>query len=90
MSFAKKLSTALSHEADVWSEVEYEPGMVFDPSRTLERYIITIADDDRTLLDKLCHKLIAADVTCEVLRNPPGKLEIIVANRVSGTTRQHT
>jgi hypothetical protein len=35
-----------------------------------KRYIITIADDDRAPLDKLCHKLIAADATCDVLRNP--------------------
>jgi hypothetical protein len=35
-----------------------------------KRYIITIADDDRTPLDKLCRKLIAADATCDVLRNP--------------------
>jgi hypothetical protein len=34
------------------------------------RYIITIADDDRGPLDKLCRKLIAADATCDVLRNP--------------------
>ena len=35
-----------------------------------KRYIITIADDDRGPLDKLCQKLIAADATCDVLRNP--------------------
>ena len=35
-----------------------------------KRYIITIADDDRRPLDKLCRKLIAADATCDVLRNP--------------------
>ena len=34
-----------------------------------KRYIITIADDDRALLDKICRKLIAADATCDVLRN---------------------
>ena len=34
-----------------------------------KRYIITIADDDRRPLDKLCRKLIAA-ATCDVLRNP--------------------
>jgi hypothetical protein len=33
-----------------------------------KRYIITIADDDRAPLDKLCQKLIAADATCDVLR----------------------
>ncbi len=35
-----------------------------------KRYIITIADDDRGPLDKVCRKLIAADATCDVLRNP--------------------
>ena len=35
-----------------------------------KRYIITIADDDRAPLDKLYRKLIAADATCDVLRNP--------------------
>jgi hypothetical protein len=35
-----------------------------------KRYIITIADDDRSPLDKLCQKLIAADAYCDVLRNP--------------------
>jgi hypothetical protein len=35
-----------------------------------KRYIITIADDDRGQLDKICRKLIAADATCDVLRNP--------------------
>jgi Transglycosylase SLT domain len=38
-----------------------------------KRYIITIADDDRAPLDKLCRKLIAADATCDVLRNPAGQ-----------------
>jgi hypothetical protein len=37
---------------------------------TAKRYIITIADDDRRPLDKLCQKLIAADAYCDVLRNP--------------------
>jgi hypothetical protein len=31
---------------------------------------INIAGDDRAPLDKLCQKLIAADATCDVLRNP--------------------
>ena len=35
-----------------------------------KRYIITIADDDRGPLDKLCRKLIAANAYCDVLRNP--------------------
>ena len=35
-----------------------------------KRYIITIADDDRGPLDKLCQKLIAANAYCDVLRNP--------------------
>jgi len=34
-----------------------------------KRYIITIADDDRGPLDKLCQKLIAAGGACDVLRN---------------------
>ena len=38
-----------------------------------KRYIITIADDDHGPLDKLCRKLIAADATCDVLRNPSSK-----------------
>ena len=33
-----------------------------------KRYIITIADDDRAPLDRLCRKLIAADATCDVAR----------------------
>ena len=35
-----------------------------------KRYIITIADNDRGPLDKLCQKLMAADGYCDVLRNP--------------------
>jgi hypothetical protein len=35
-----------------------------------KRYIITIADDDRGPLDKLCQKLMAANAYCDVLRNP--------------------
>ena len=38
-----------------------------------ERYIVTIADDDRASLDKLCKKLIAAGAPCDVLRNTFGK-----------------
>jgi hypothetical protein len=38
-----------------------------------KRYIITIADDDRAPLDKICRKLIAADATCDVMRNPVGR-----------------
>jgi hypothetical protein len=34
-----------------------------------KRYIITIADDDRRPLDTLCHKLTAADIACDVMRN---------------------
>jgi len=37
-----------------------------------KRYIITIADDDRAPLDKLCAKLSAAGGACVVLRNSPG------------------
>jgi hypothetical protein len=35
-----------------------------------KRYVITIADDDRAPLDKLCQKLTAAAATCDVMRNP--------------------
>ena len=38
-----------------------------------KRYIITIADDNRALLNKLCEKLIAAGSTCDVLRNNFGQ-----------------
>jgi hypothetical protein len=34
-----------------------------------KRYIITIADDDRAALDRLCKNMIAAGVICDVLRN---------------------
>jgi hypothetical protein len=34
-----------------------------------KRYIIAIADDDRVSLDKLCRKLVASDVSCDVMRN---------------------
>ena len=37
------------------------------------RYIITIADDNRALLDKLCERLIAAGATCDVLLNTFGR-----------------
>jgi hypothetical protein len=37
-----------------------------------KRYIITIADDDRAPLDKICKTLIAAGVTCDVLRSDAG------------------
>jgi hypothetical protein len=37
-----------------------------------KRYIITIADDDRVPLDRLCRKLIATNATCDVMRNPAG------------------
>ncbi len=40
---------------------------------TAKRYIITIADDDRVSLDKLCAKLTAAGVSCDVLRNEFGQ-----------------
>jgi len=39
---------------------------------TVKRYIITIADDDRVPLNKLCQKLIAAGGACVVLRNAFG------------------
>jgi hypothetical protein len=34
-----------------------------------KRYITTIADDDRAPLDKLYKDVIAAGVTCDMLRN---------------------
>jgi hypothetical protein len=39
------------------------------------RYIIAIADDDRRPLDKLCQKLTAADIACDVMRNAFGGAE---------------
>jgi hypothetical protein len=39
---------------------------------TVQRYIITIADDNRAPLDTLCTKLIAAGGACVVLRNKRG------------------
>ncbi len=39
---------------------------------TMQRYIITTADDDRSPLDTLCAKLIAAGGACVVLRNKRG------------------
>jgi hypothetical protein len=33
------------------------------------RYIITIADDDRRPLDKLCQKLTVANIACDRMRN---------------------
>jgi hypothetical protein len=41
-----------------------------------KRYIITIADDDRASLDKICRKLIASDVSCDVMRNSAGRSTI--------------
>jgi hypothetical protein len=38
-----------------------------------KRYIITIADDNRAPLNKLCERLIAAGSTCDVLRNTFGQ-----------------
>jgi hypothetical protein len=38
-----------------------------------KRYIITIADDNRAPLTKLCERLIAAGSTCDVLRNGFGR-----------------
>ncbi len=37
-----------------------------------KRHIITIADDDRVPLVKLCQKLNAADIACDVMRNAFG------------------
>jgi hypothetical protein len=36
------------------------------------RYIITIADDDRRLLQNLCQKMSATDIACDVMRNKTG------------------
>jgi hypothetical protein len=36
------------------------------------RYIITIVDDDRRSLEKLCQKLSATDIACDVMRNKFG------------------
>ena len=41
-----------------------------------KRYIITIASDDRAPLDKLCQRLIAVGVTCDVLRNRFGQTDV--------------
>jgi len=37
-----------------------------------KRYIIAIADENRTPLDSFCAKLIAADFPCDVMRNTFG------------------
>jgi Transglycosylase SLT domain len=34
-----------------------------------KRFIITIADDDRASLDKICRKLVATEVSCDVMHN---------------------
>jgi hypothetical protein len=38
-----------------------------------KRFIITVADDNRAPLDKLCERLIAAGSTCDILRNELGR-----------------
>jgi len=51
---------------------DYEPVVLYKQIPGMgraKRYIITIADDDRAPLDKLCKNMIAAGVTCDVLRN---------------------
>jgi hypothetical protein len=53
-----------------------EPIVLYKPLPGMgraKRYIITIADDSRAPLDKLCEKLIAAGSTCDVLRNAFGQ-----------------
>ena len=58
------------------SKTKGEPTVLHRPIAGMgraERYIVTIADDDRASLDKLCKKLIAAGATCDVLRNTFGK-----------------
>ena len=62
----------------LWSpaKTKGEPTVLHRPIAGMgraERYMVTIADDDRTSLDKLCKKLIAAGATCDVLRNTFGK-----------------
>ena len=62
----------------IWQESRFDARAVSPPTvlhkeipgmGRAKRYIITIADDDRAPLDKLCRKLIAADATCDVMRN---------------------
>ena len=63
----------------IWQESRFDAKAIANPivlhkeipgMGRAKRYIITIADDDRTSLDKICRKLMAADATCDVLRNP--------------------
>ena len=56
---------------------DYEPVVLYKQIPGMgraKRYIITIADDDRAPLDKLCKNMIAAGVTCDVLRSDAGHL----------------
>jgi hypothetical protein len=41
------------------------------------RYIITIADDDRRLLQNLCRKLSATNVACDVMRTKFGPARFV-------------
>jgi hypothetical protein len=49
----------------------------------VKRYIITIADDDRVPLNKLCQKLIAAGGACVVLRRRSGAAECVAEGNSS-------
>jgi hypothetical protein len=37
-----------------------------------KRYVVAIADDNRAPLDRLCAKLTAVDMACDVMRNTFG------------------
>jgi len=53
------------------SKTKGEPTVLHRPIAGMgraERYIVTIADDDRASLDKLCKKLIAAGACCAQVR----------------------
>ena len=60
------------------SKTKGEPTVLHRPIADMdraERYIVTIADDDRASLDKLCKKLIAAGATRDVLRTSSEKAD---------------
>ena len=60
------------------SKTKGEPTVLHRPIAGMgraERYIVTIADDDRASLDKLCKKLIAAGATRDVLRTSSEKAD---------------
>jgi len=47
-----------------------------------KRYIITIADDDHPPLGKLCKKMIAVGVTCDVLRGVGDEIDALPVQQV--------